>query len=91
MRRTWSTAPRLTIITPVSAWTISSILGDTVAAIAGEKAGIIKRGVPCIVGPQTDEGLAVIEATRRPPGRAAAGPRPALACVRGTRPADLSG
>ena len=32
------------------------------AAIAGEKAGIIKRGVPVIVGPQADEGLAVIEA-----------------------------
>ena len=32
------------------------------AAIAGEKAGIIKRGVPVIVGPQSDEGMAVIEA-----------------------------
>ena len=36
--------------------------GDTVGAIAGEKAGIIKRGVPVIVGPQSEEGLAVIEA-----------------------------
>lgn len=53
--------PALTIITPVSL-DHQSFLGDTVAAIAGEKAGIIKRGVPCIVGPQTDEGLAVIEA-----------------------------
>ncbi len=53
--------PRLTIITPVSL-DHQSFLGDTVGAIAGEKAGIIKRGVPCIVGPQTDEGLAVIEA-----------------------------
>ncbi len=53
--------PRLTIITPVSL-DHQSFLGDTVAAIAGEKAGIIKRGVPVIVGPQTDEGLAVIEA-----------------------------
>ncbi|MBA3908458.1 MAG: bifunctional folylpolyglutamate synthase/dihydrofolate synthase [Rhodobacter sp.] len=54
--------PRLTIITPVSL-DHQSFLGDTVTAIAGEKAGIIKRGVPVIVGPQTDEGLAVIEAT----------------------------
>lgn len=52
--------PALTIITPVSL-DHQSFLGDTVGAIAGEKAGIIKRGVPCIVGPQTDEGLAVIE------------------------------
>jgi dihydrofolate synthase / folylpolyglutamate synthase len=53
--------PKLTIITPVSL-DHQAFLGDTVAAIAGEKAGIIKRGVPVIVGPQTDEGLAVIEA-----------------------------
>ena len=53
--------PKLTIITPVSL-DHQAFLGDTVSAIAGEKAGIIKRGVPVIVGPQTDEGLAVIEA-----------------------------
>ncbi|HLQ18649.1 MAG TPA: folylpolyglutamate synthase/dihydrofolate synthase family protein [Tabrizicola sp.] len=53
--------PRLTIITPVS-MDHESFLGDTIAKIAGEKAGIIKRGVPCIVGPQHPDGLAVIEA-----------------------------
>lgn len=53
--------PRLTIITPVSL-DHESFLGDTLAKIAGEKAGIIKRGVPCIVGPQTPDGLEVIEA-----------------------------
>ena len=53
--------PRLTIITPVSL-DHQAFLGDTVAAIAGEKAGIIKRGVPVIVGPQCEDGLAVIEA-----------------------------
>jgi dihydrofolate synthase/folylpolyglutamate synthase len=53
--------PRLTIITPVSI-DHQQYLGETLAEIAGEKAGIIKRGVPVIVGPQTDEGLAVIEA-----------------------------
>ena len=52
--------PRLTIITPVSL-DHQAFLGDTVGAIAGEKAGIIKRGVPLIVGSQTDEGLQVIE------------------------------
>lgn len=53
--------PALTIITPVSL-DHQQYLGDTVAAIAGEKAGILKRGVPCVVGPQTEDGLAVIEA-----------------------------
>lgn len=53
--------PRLTIITPVSL-DHQAFLGDTVGAIAGEKAGIIKRGVPVIVGPQSQEGLSVIEA-----------------------------
>ncbi|MES2666683.1 MAG: folylpolyglutamate synthase/dihydrofolate synthase family protein [Pseudomonadota bacterium] len=53
--------PALSVITPVSL-DHQAFLGDTVAAISGEKAGIIKRGVPVIVGPQSDEGLAVIEA-----------------------------
>lgn len=53
--------PRLTIITPVS-MDHEAFLGDTVSKIAGEKAGIIKRGVPVIVGPQHPDGLAVIEA-----------------------------
>lgn len=35
-------------------------LGDTVAAIAYEKAGIIKPGVPVVVGEQRDEALDVI-------------------------------
>ncbi|VDC23580.1 bifunctional folylpolyglutamate synthase/dihydrofolate synthase [Pseudogemmobacter humi] len=54
--------PRLTIITPVSI-DHQQYLGETLREIAGEKAGIIKRGVPVVVGPQEDEGLAVIEAT----------------------------
>ncbi len=53
--------PALTIITPVSL-DHTQFLGETVAEIAGEKAGILKRGVPCIVGPQPDEALEVIEA-----------------------------
>lgn len=35
-------------------------LGDTLAAIAGEKAGIIKKGVPVVIGPLPDEAAAVI-------------------------------
>jgi dihydrofolate synthase / folylpolyglutamate synthase len=53
--------PRLTIITPVSI-DHQQYLGETLPEIAGEKAGILKRGVPCVVGPQDPEGLAVIEA-----------------------------
>nr|WP_152826460.1 folylpolyglutamate synthase/dihydrofolate synthase family protein [Fertoeibacter niger] len=53
--------PALTIITPVSI-DHQQYLGDTLPEIAGEKAGILKRGVPCVVGPQSPEGLAVIEA-----------------------------
>lgn len=51
--------PRLTIITPVSL-DHQQYLGETLAEIAFEKAGILKRGVPCIVGPQRDEALEVI-------------------------------
>ena len=53
--------PRLTIITPVSI-DHQQYLGETLPEIAAEKAGIIKRGVPVIVGPQSPEALAVIEA-----------------------------
>lgn len=53
--------PALTIITPVSI-DHQQYLGETLPEIAFEKAGIIKRGVPVIIGPQTDEGMAVIEA-----------------------------
>jgi dihydrofolate synthase/folylpolyglutamate synthase len=52
--------PALTIITPVS-MDHEQYLGNTLAKIAFEKAGIIKRGVPCIVGPQDSEAMAVIE------------------------------
>ncbi|MDP5347115.1 MAG: bifunctional folylpolyglutamate synthase/dihydrofolate synthase, partial [Paracoccaceae bacterium] len=54
--------PALCIITPVS-MDHEQYLGDTLGKIAGEKAGILKRGVTCIVGPQADEGLEAIEAS----------------------------
>jgi dihydrofolate synthase/folylpolyglutamate synthase len=54
-------APALTIITPVS-FDHPQFLGDTVAQIAGEKAGILKPGVPAIVTRQPEDAMAVIEA-----------------------------
>ena len=53
--------PQLTIITPVS-MDHERFLGDTRAKIAAEKAGILKRNTPCVVGPQDDDALEVIEA-----------------------------
>ncbi|UTH49948.1 bifunctional folylpolyglutamate synthase/dihydrofolate synthase [Loktanella salsilacus] len=52
--------PALTVITPVDL-DHQSFLGDTLPLIAAEKAGIIKRGVTCVVGPQHDAALEVIE------------------------------
>ncbi len=53
--------PLVTAITPISIDHVS-FLGDTLTAIAGEKAGILKPGVPCVVGRQELEALRVIEA-----------------------------
>ena len=53
--------PVATVITPVDL-DHQQFLGDTLSEIAGEKVGIIKRRVPCIVGPQQEAGLEVIEA-----------------------------
>jgi dihydrofolate synthase/folylpolyglutamate synthase len=53
--------PALTVITPVSL-DHQQYLGETLPEIAFEKAGILKAGVPCVVGPQEAAALAVIEA-----------------------------
>ena len=53
--------PAVTAITPVSL-DHQAFLGDTIAAIAGEKAGILKPGVPAVIGPQPEEAETVIEA-----------------------------
>ena len=53
-------APALTVITPIS-MDHADKLGDTVEKIAFEKAGILKRGVPCIVSRQTPAVSAVLE------------------------------
>lgn len=52
--------PALTVITPISI-DHTQFLGDTIEQIASEKAGIIKRGVPCVVGPQPEAAMDVIE------------------------------
>ena len=53
--------PLLTIITPIAIDHVS-FLGETLTEIAGEKAGILKPGVPCVVGRQDRDALEVIEA-----------------------------
>ncbi|MEM7506542.1 MAG: folylpolyglutamate synthase/dihydrofolate synthase family protein [Pseudomonadota bacterium] len=52
--------PALSIITPVSI-DHQQYLGETLAEIAGEKAGILKPGVPAVIGPQPDAAREVIE------------------------------
>ena len=55
--------PAVCVITPVDL-DHKEFLGDTIAKIAAEKAGILKRGVPAIIARQADEGGAVIEPCR---------------------------
>ena len=52
--------PALTIITKIDL-DHQQFLGDTIPEIAFQKAGIIKRNVPVVVGPQHDAALEVIE------------------------------
>ncbi|MCH9020100.1 MAG: bifunctional folylpolyglutamate synthase/dihydrofolate synthase, partial [Proteobacteria bacterium] len=53
--------PALTVITPVSI-DHTQYLGDDLATIAGEKAGILKPGVVAVIGPQEAAAAAVIAA-----------------------------
>lgn len=53
--------PLASVITGISLDHVAQ-LGDTLADIAREKAGIIKQGGPLVVAPQSDEAAAVIEA-----------------------------
>ena len=52
--------PKLTIITPISMDHVQ-FLGSTIEQIANEKAGIIKEGIPCIVGHQSKDDIDVIK------------------------------
>lgn len=56
--------PRVSVITSLS-YDHMAVLGDTLAKIAGEKAGIIKPGVPVVSAPQKDEALEVLERVAR--------------------------
>ncbi|MGK2872986.1 MAG: bifunctional folylpolyglutamate synthase/dihydrofolate synthase [Alphaproteobacteria bacterium] len=51
----------VTVITPVDL-DHQQFLGDTLAEIAAEKAGILKPGTPAIIGPQKPDAAQVIEA-----------------------------
>jgi dihydrofolate synthase/folylpolyglutamate synthase len=51
--------PAVTGITPVSVDHVH-FLGETIEAVAGEKAGILKPGVAAVIGPQTDTAAAVM-------------------------------
>lgn len=51
--------PELCVITPVS-YDHESLLGNTLESIAGEKAGILKPGVPVVMSKQEPEAEAVI-------------------------------
>ncbi len=52
--------PRVSVITSLS-YDHMAVLGNTLTQIAGEKAGIIKPGVPVVSAPQEPEALTVIE------------------------------
>ncbi|MBN1661910.1 MAG: bifunctional folylpolyglutamate synthase/dihydrofolate synthase [Anaerolineae bacterium] len=54
--------PQVAVITSISLDHVA-ILGDTLAQIAAEKAGIVKPGVPVVSAPQYPEALALIRAT----------------------------
>ncbi|MHB1318452.1 MAG: bifunctional folylpolyglutamate synthase/dihydrofolate synthase, partial [Anaerolineae bacterium] len=54
--------PLVSLITSISIDHVG-VLGSTLAEIAGEKAGIIKRGVPVVSAPQQPEALKVIRRT----------------------------
>jgi dihydrofolate synthase/folylpolyglutamate synthase len=62
--------PAATIITPVS-MDHMDFLGDTLAKIAFEKAGILKPGAPAVIAPQEPDAMDVIARQAR---RAGAGP-----------------
>ncbi len=65
--------PMLSVITSID-FDHEAHLGTTLAAIAGEKAGIIKPGVPVVAGSLAGEALEIVEQTATtPPGAAAPG------------------
>ncbi len=51
--------PNVSVITSLS-YDHTAVLGNTLALIAGEKAGIIKQNIPVVSSPQKDEALEVL-------------------------------
>jgi len=56
--------PNVSVITSLS-YDHMAVLGNTLAEIAGEKAGIIKEGIPVVSAPQAGEALEVLERVAR--------------------------
>lgn len=56
--------PELSVITHIG-WDHMNLLGDTLEKIAGEKAGIIKPGVPVVIGEMATETQAVFQRTAK--------------------------
>ena len=57
--------PEVSVITSISLDHVAT-LGDTIAKIAREKAGIIKQGVPCVIAPQAEpDAMAVFQEVAR--------------------------
>ena len=54
--------PAVAVLTPID-YDHQAYLGDTLSAIAGEKAGIIKQGVPLVSAPQPEEAAEVFKKT----------------------------
>ncbi len=61
--------PAVSVITPIG-WDHMDMLGDTLAKIAAEKAGIVKTGVPVVTMRQSDEAMEVIAGTAEERGAA---------------------
>lgn len=59
--------PVVSVITSIS-YDHTQLLGNTLTLIAGEKAGIIKPGIPVVVSPQDEEARQVIERITRERG-----------------------
>ncbi|NBC34817.1 MAG: bifunctional folylpolyglutamate synthase/dihydrofolate synthase [Alphaproteobacteria bacterium] len=87
--------PAATAITRIS-YDHMQFLGETLAEIAGEKAGILKPGVPCVLAPQRDETVRAVIAARardvgatlRPVDPAACAALPAVPGLAGAHQAE---
>ena len=80
--------PAMTVIQPVGL-DHKEFLGDDLAGIAAEKAGIIKKGAPLVVGPQERDRARRHPAPGRPAGRAGIRVRPGFRQPPGTWPHGL--